>query len=410
MPAPASGRGAIAALAGAFLTQFAAGFGFITFSLLAPSLAVLTGLNERDFGLWVTFFFFGTAVSSPATGLLVRRFGGVWTVALALFAMAAAMLVNLGGSWAITMLAATLYGLAYGPQGPVGMTVVTERTPPSRRGFFLALRHSSQPLAGIIAGRLLPPLMLVVGWQFGIFTTVGVLVAAALFTLTTPALFRVTTVPVAPPSYGRRGISWAAGSVVRALAVPVGLRLLWGAGLVFAVNQIAMIVFSYLYLLEVAKLTPIEAGIFLSNMQIAGLLGRPALGWFCDKTGQSQLVLALLSAIGVATIFALMSVSGAGMPLWQLFILAIACGLSGQTWNAIFTTAMSYKVPPERLAELNGRSFAFLSLGWMAGAPFFWLLIEVSGGYAAPFIVVGAANALAAIALIVSAWRERARA
>lgn len=392
-------------LAGAFATQFAAGFGFVAFSLLMPSLAEATGLNERDFGLWVTFFFIGTAISSPTTGSLVRKFGGVWTVALALFAMGASTLVNLSGTWTAAMVAAILYGLSYGPQGPVGMTVVTERTPSSRRGLFLALRHASQPLAGVIAGRVLPPMMLVLGWQSGVLATTAVLWAGALFTLVAPSLFRIQTLPAAPPSRG--ALARVVGATFGMLWIPPGLRLLWIAGLVSAFNQIAMMIFSYLYLLEVVKLSPVAAGIFISNMQLAGLFGRPLLGWFCDKTGRSQLVLAFLAAIGVATVFALFHFAAKDMPAWQLFLIAIACGVSGQTWNAVFTTAMSYKVPPDRLAEMNGRSFSFLSLGWMAGAPFFWLLIELSGGYELPFGIVMVANAMAATLLLVNAERER---
>ena len=397
--------GAVAALMGASVNQFAAGFGFMAFSLLVPSLARATGLNERDFGLWVTFFFVGTAISSPATGSLVRALGGVGTVALAMFAMAAAVLIILIGTWPATMLAAMLFGLCYGPQGPVGMTVVTERTPPSRRGLFLALRHASQPLAGVIAGRALPPMLLVLGWQSGVLATSALLCAGGLFTLALPALFHIQTPPAPPPARG--AIARVLAATAGMLWIPPGLRVLWIAGLVSAVNQVAMIVFSYLYLLEVVKLSPIIAGVFVSNMQLAGLFGRPLLGWLCDRTGRSQFVLAMLSAIGVVTIFALFQFSSPHMPAWQLFLIAIACGISGQAWNAVFTTAMSYKVPADRLAEMNGRSFSFLSFGWLAAAPMFWILIEFSGGYELPFGVVLVANAMAATLLLLNAGTER---
>ena len=390
-------------LAGAFFTQMVAGFGFIAFSLLAPSLAGITGLNERDFGLAITFIFIGTAISSPLTGALVRRFGGVYTVAFALLFMAATYLIVLAGSWPATMLAALLFGIGYGPQGPVGMTVVTERTPPARRGLFLALRHSSQPFAAAIAGRVLPPLMVVAGWQAGVWTTIGALLAGALFTLMVPSLFRLENPPA--PQKTRSGIGgrrWLAAAF-DTFTVPRGLGLLWGAGLVFAINQIAMIVFAYLYLLEVAGLTPIAAGIFVSNMQFAGLFGRPLLGWFCDRTGQSQWVLAGLAVIGVFTIIALLQFASKDMPAWTLFAISIACGLSGQTWNSVFTTAMSYQVAPERLAEMNGKAFSFLSLGWMAGAPFFWILIELSGGYDLPFGIILVANLAVAVILVATA-------
>ncbi len=53
---------------------------------------------------------------------------------------------------------------------------------------------------------------------------------------------------------------------------------------------------------------------------------------------------------------------------------------------------MSFKVEDADLAEMNGRAFSFLSLGWMSSALVFWGLIEISGGYVAPFLIVAAIN------------------
>jgi hypothetical protein len=74
----------------------------------------------------------------------------------------------------------------------------------------------------------------------------------------------------------------------------------------------------------------------------------------------------------------------------------VACGVSGQCWNPVFVTAMSFKVEEADLAEMNGRAFSFLSLGWMTSAPLFWWLIEVSGGYVLPFLIVAVANVVVA--------------
>ena len=132
------------------------------------------------------------------------------------------------------------------------------------------------------------------------------------------------------------------------------------------------------------------------------MVGRPALGWICDVTGRSQVVLAGIAMITVATIAAL-AFASADMPFWQLTLLAVATGIAGQTWNSVFTTAMSYRLAPEQLVEMNGRAFSFLSFGWMAAAPLFWALIELSDSYALPFAVIMVANAVVAVVLLVFA-------
>ncbi len=84
--------------------------------------------------------------------------------------MAGALLLVLFGTWWTTMLAGTLFGMGYGPLSPLGMTIVTERTPHKNRGLFLSIRQSSQPLAGVLLGRLLPPFVLAYGWQAGVIS------------------------------------------------------------------------------------------------------------------------------------------------------------------------------------------------------------------------------------------------
>lgn len=388
----------LATLVGTFTVQWITGFGFVTFTLLAPFLALETGLKARDFGISVTFFFIGTALSSPMSGAMVRRIGSVATLVTAMSFMACVYLVCLLGTWWSVMLASFLFGLGYGPQGPVGMTLVTQQTPPNRRGLFLSLRQAAQPFAAVISGRILPPMMAVAGWQTGVIATSTVLATGALMVIAGAPFFKVQQWKAPPAQPQQKTFTRYLTSVIRYFTLPRGLRLLFGAGLILAVSQMAMMIYSYLFLIEVVKLTPIQAGIFVSNQQLAGMIGRPVFGWFCDASGRSMQVLGFIS---LTTIFTIVGLGYAvpGMPGWQLILLAIATGIAGQTWNSVFTTAMSYRVPPEQLTEYNGRAFSFLSLGWMATPLLFWVLIQLSGGYELPFFIVLVANAFAAVAL-----------
>jgi len=181
----------VAVLIAASVTQCAAAIGFWSFSLLAPELAATTGLDERDFGLAVTFIFLGAFCSSPFTGSLVGRLGGMGTVALVLAAMGLAVLVTLIGTWTATMASAFLFGLAYGPQGAVGMTMVTRSAERRMRGLFLSIRHSSVPAAAALIGRVLPPLMVAAGWQAGVLSVSAALFLGVGFTLAARGLFRL---------------------------------------------------------------------------------------------------------------------------------------------------------------------------------------------------------------------------
>ena len=390
---------AIPVLIAASATQMAAGVGFWTFSLLAPELAEVTGRNERDFGLAMTFIFMGAFLASPFTGAMVRRYGGPGTMVRLFAVMAAGMLLVLTGTWTGAMAAALLFGIGYAPQGPVGMTLVTQTASPRHRGLLLAVRHSAVPAAAAVAGRVLPPLMLVAGWQAGVLSVTGVLLAALVFAAVAAPLFRVEAGPVRPAGgTGRfRGL----------FVVPRELRFLWAAGFAFALTQTAVTTFSYLYLLEVAEVSPLVGGVFVSNLHLTALIGRPVLGWLTDRVGNPQLVLAGIAVVTVATMLALLQV-GPETPAWVLVPLAVACGIAGQCWNSVFVTAMSFRVDAGELAELNGRAFAFLSLGWMASPPIIWGLIEATGGYGVPLGGLALLNAGVAAVLIAVPERRTA--
>lgn len=375
------------------------------FVLLAPNLAKATGLAERDFGLAVTFIFIGTAVSSAMTGRYMRWFGSVAAQALAVVWMAGAILVVYFGTWSATMLAAFLFGLGYGPLSPISMTIVTERTPPRNRGLFLSIRQSSQPLAGVILGRALPPLMLAYGWQAGVLSLSVTVALGFLIIFCLPHLFRLRderTIrqPLIPAGH-QVGLL---RSLAARFAIPANLRVLWLAGFVFAITQVGLVFFTYIYMLEEVKLSPIEAGIFASNLQVAGLFGRPVFGWLCDRLGRTDVVLVGIALISVASSYGLVLVQ-ATWNAWLMLALALSCGASGQGWNAVFTAAMSEHVPRQKLAEMNGRAFAFLSLGWMSGAPFCWLLIETFGNYRPLYVVMMVLNLV--VAFLLSIWAMR---
>ena len=70
--------------------------------------------------------------------------------------------------------------------------------------------------------------------------------------------------------------------------------------------------------------------------------------------------------------------------------------------SLLFVTAMSFRVESADLAELNGRAFAFMSVGWMASPPIILALIEVTGGYSVPLLAIAALNAVVASVLL---WR-----
>lgn len=388
-------RGALAVLGGAFLTQGAAAFGFIAFSLLAPGLALETGQDERDFGLAFSFIFFGSALASPLCGTMMRRFGSVGTMVITLSGMACVALIALWGTWATVMLAAFLYGLFYGPYGPANITVVNRKTPKRRVGLFLAIRQSGVSLAGAGGGFILPAIMVAVGWQVGIWAMVGVLIAAVAMTLLFAPLFRVT--PEQPTmrtelhrTFPRR--------LVASFVLPPNLRLLGCIAVLMAVIHTTLFTFVYIYLLEEVHLSPVMAGQFFAIIQLVAIVGRPVMGWLSDRWGRPELVLLGIAIAATTSIILAMMISP-DTPVWMLYPVALLAGLSGNTWSPIFAMIVGRRAPEGELAEVTGRAYSLAAAGWTASPLLMWSLIELSGGYMVPFGTVVGLGLLAAVAI-----------
>lgn len=389
------------ALLAAFLTQSAAAFGFIGFTLLAPGLAEETGLDERDFGLAFSFIFLGTSLASPFCGAMMRRLGSVPAMMICLIGMGLSAMLALAGTWSMVMLAAFAYGVFYGPYGPANVTMVSAKTPRHRVGLFMAIRQSGVSLAGTSAGYLLPATMLAVGWQAGVYTMVIVVAIAALGTLLFAPVFRIRPDDAPPKSATPLGFR----RVMQRFLLPKDLQLLGWTAIAFATSHTSLFTFTYIYLLEGVGLSPIEAGFFFAIVQVAAIAGRPLAGFFSDWIKSPEITLAILAVGASGAILGALALSP-DTPKVAMYAIALLAGLSGNSWSPVFMTAVSLRAPAGQVGEMNGRAYAFASLGWMLAPPLIWGMIEVSGTYAVPFGIVIAGNIIGGAALI---WQVRQR-
>ncbi|WP_416897028.1 MAG: MFS transporter [Minwuia sp.] len=392
------------ALLAAFLTQSAAAFGFIGFTLLAPGLADETGLDERDFGLAFSFIFLGTSIASPFCGAMMRRLGSVTAMMLCLIGMGLSAMITLAGTWSAVMFAAFAYGVFYGPYGPANVTMVSAKTPRRRVGLFMAIRQSGVSLAGMTAGYLLPAAMLTVGWQAGVYTMVIVVAVAALATVLFAPVFRIRPDDRPAPS----GRPFGLRRMAERFMLPPHLRLLGWTAIAFAVSHTSLFTFTYIYLLEGVGLGPVEAGVFFAIVQLTAIAGLPLAGFFSDMIDSPETTLAIL-AVGASCAIGGALTLTPETPVWIMYAIAILAGLSGNSWSPIFMTAVSLRAPAGQVGEMNGRAYAFASLGWMTAPPLIWGLIELSGDYTVPFGVVIAGNLIGGSFLLAQVRKARLR-
>jgi sugar phosphate permease len=232
---------------------------------------------------------------------------------------------------------------------------------PGERGFALALRQTSNPLGGLLAALLLPPIAAAGGVRAGLLALAGFCAAAAL-----AGLLGLREAPDGPD------VAPFVGHPLRDARI---WRVSAGSGLL-VVAQMSALSFTVLFLHGERGLSTAAAAGVLAGIQATGALLRIAAGRWSDRVGARiapLLRLCFAFALALALTAAL-----ASAPLALLVPALLVAGALSQSWNGLSFTAT---------AELAGRARSGAALGFQqtslaaaaaAATPLFAATVEAS--------------------------------
>ncbi len=380
----------------ALLAVHLAGMGaFLTVPVLAPAIAAETGLAASLAGLHTALVYAGALVSGPLTGPLIRRHGGVRVLqgGLVLIGLGIAC-AALGQAWAFAA-SAFLAGLGHGPVTPGSSHLIAARTPPRRRALVFSLKQAGVPAGAMLVAAAAPAIALVSGsWRLAVLAIAltAFVVAVALQPL------RAALDAGRDPAAGGAG----AGSIAREAVGAVGLlrsdaalRRLTVMACGYGVAQFCFLTFFVAFQVAVLGTSLAEAGLLLAFGQAAGILGRVAWALIADRVGgRAPLVACGLGAAAGALGLAL---AGPGTPTAFVLLAGIVMGATAVGWNGVMLAEAARIAPPGQVGgATSALSFAF-AITMMIAPPAFTLLIGLTGGYAAGFLMCVAA-------VLVGAW------
>src|SRR3984957_10283375 len=64
----------------------------------------------------------------------------------------------------LVILAGIILGLGYGPVTPASSHILVRQSPAGRRALIFSIKQTGVPLGGVLAGGIVPVLILAVGW------------------------------------------------------------------------------------------------------------------------------------------------------------------------------------------------------------------------------------------------------
>lgn len=359
---------------------------------LAPILVTALGLSHAQIGLLLPAVYLGGVVMSLPAGWLTDRLGVRVTLALGQ-ALTGAMVAlgGLGGRFPLLLVCLVAAGFGFSVNNPATGRAVMEWFPPRQRGVAMGIKQTGLTLGGIAGALLLPPLALGLGWRDALMIA-GALsaVAAVVVAVSYPRPPMRAEAPAAPR---------ARLEDLRAVVRRRGVRALFACGFLLSLAQSSLLAYLALYATETFALSAVAAGWLLALAQAGGTASRLAWGVVSDRLFGSRrrpgvVITALIGAVALA-IFAV----GDALPAPVLPALALVAGAGAFGWVGLYFALVAEIGGARAAGLLTGVAAACAWSGVLVGPPLFGLLLEATGSYGPPWLLLAAIAVVVAIVL-----------
>jgi predicted MFS family arabinose efflux permease len=373
-------------------TQSLATMAAFSLPAVAPAVARDLGVTGALSGVFISMVYGVGILSALFSPGFIARYGAVRVTQCVLLATLAMLLSAAAGSVASIALGAVLLGLAYGATAPASAHLLVPRTPPGAINLVLSLRQIGVPLGGVLAGLVMAPLTLALGWREALLWQAVPVAALAL-------LIQI------PRGHWDRERDPARAIVHRRLAAPLlllgesaAMRRLALASLVYSGLQLCFISFMTVHLTSRAGFDLIAAGQALAVYQVAGVVSRPVWGWLADRFRAAR---GLLAAQGVIMCVAAI-LAGRFAPQWPPPLVLLVCAVAGATASGF--TGIAYaewaRLGGARRTEATGLGAGMMFAGVMVMPSAFSAVIAASGAYAAAYAGAGLLAAVSGLLLL----------
>ena len=354
----------------------------VTVPILAPELALDTGIEPRWIGVYSSLVFSGALVSIVLGGHLTRRFGAVTMSQIALVISGLALMATASGTLPIITIAAIAAGFGYGLATPAASQILAKISQPQRRGFLFSLKQSTVSLGGLIAGLVVPVLVIVFGWKTATFC-IGLTVLTACILIHPLRRSQDETQPTQSTTLNA---PWRS---IRYVLRHPRLRVLALTALTFAAAQNSTNAIFVTFVVETMEMPLVLAGLAFSIMQVAGMATRVFLGWISDQFMSATRLMGVVGLL-IAIVLGILPFMNASWPTLFIFIFSGLIGAFVMGWSGVYLAEIARIVRHEDVAIATGGTVFFSFLGAALGPTLFSLILSGTGNYTSAFITIGA--------------------
>jgi MFS family permease len=357
--------------------------------VLAPQIAADRGLNPEIIAFYSPIICIAAIIMNFLVPYLLDRIGGMGLSLLCVVLSVLGLLCLLLPGTVLLFAAPFALGLAGGAMNPASSQVLGPRATARTAGLIMSLKQTGVPVGGVLAGILLPFLVLRWGWEHAVVVLVVASAGLVIVHLPTVRWLNGPRSSVRPAPY--RPFE----PVKRLLAIP-GMPAILGAALLFTGMQHCLRSFFTVYLVSWLGLPLTVAGVAFAASQVAGIVGQ--IGWavLSDRLGSRM----VMSIIGVVMTLAavLTAIITPGWPLAAIVTVGILFGLSAAGFIPVVLAEVARRSPAGEVGALTSGANLFIISGVLVG-PLTFGLIGALSSYAAAFAAMGACTLVASIIL-----------
>jgi len=377
------------------LVTAAHGFGALSVlavAPLAPFLLESLQLTRAQVGWFLPAVYLGGVLMSLPAGWLTDRLGVRATLALGQLVIGVGViLAALGANLAACLACLVFAGFGFSVLNPASGKAVVEWFPPRRRGVAMGIKQTGLTLGGLTGALTLPPLALAFGWHTALIAAGTLsLVSAALVAL----VYRSPAVTAVAPTAARVRVG-----ELRVFLRRPGVLVVFFSGLVLSIAQSSVLAYLALYTRETFAVSAVAAGQFLALAQVGGTASRLAWGAVSDRLfgGRRRPGVVVNALIGAGAYGAL--ALGAWLPAPLVIPLAVIAGAGAFGWVGLYFALVAEIGGARYAGLLTGVAVAFAWSGVLVGPPGFGLLLDATGAYTVPWLVLAAISLAVALTL-----------
>lgn len=382
----------IVALLATLASQSLTSVAVFTPAVLASAASGDIGVTANAIGAFTALVYFLASFSAPIGGTFVARLGAVRVSQLAMVLAGGGLAVCALAHPAAVIAGAVLIGIGYGPITPASSVLLVEHTPDRMRNLIMSIRQTGVPVGGAFAGAVVPWLVITVGWRGAALAMSGLIL---LFTVVLQTIRADYDQPRLMPAARRPRLA----GMLRMVLAHEELRRISFISFTYAGVQMCFASYLVVFLTENVGLSVINAGAALSAAMIAGIVGRVLWGVAADYLDNARATLALLGLL-MAVCALLMALVTKTWPFSVVLLLCAVYGASAIGWNGVYIAEIARVAPEGNVAVATGASLAVTYLGVVVGPFFFWLIVTLTGSYAAAFGMLAVATLAAAVSVM----------